>query len=284
MKRFALILCCIVVAVTAVGQTKTVIYFDSDQSSLGPQAMRTLDSLANVFSAAKSSAIEIKAYCDNTGTEEHNQALSEQRAKAVRGYFENKNVHDIVVSSAGLGRSSPASDNSTENGKALNRRAEILVTIVRNEPKAEAPPIVAEAPKPVEKKEPGLMKKPEELKEDIKYEELQPGQILLLKNLNFEGGTANLLQESKPSLQLLLKLLKEHPTLEIEIEGHVCCATDMRLSVDRALTVLEYLVRNGISEKRLTYQGHSNNNPITEERNEEERIINRRVEIMVMKK
>jgi outer membrane protein OmpA-like peptidoglycan-associated protein len=83
---------------------------------------------------------------------------------------------------------------------------------------------------------------------------------------------------------LLLKLMKDNPALEIEIEGHVCCANDMRLSVDRALTVLEYLVRNGIQEKRLKYKGHSNYNPITEENNEEERIMNRRVEVMVLKK
>ena len=58
----------------------------------------------------------------------------------------------------------------------------------------------------------------------------------------------------------------------------------MALSVDRALTVMEYLVMNGINEKRLKYAGHSWNNPVASDATEEGRKQNRRVEIMILKK
>jgi outer membrane protein OmpA-like peptidoglycan-associated protein len=76
-----------------------------------------------------------------------------------------------------------------------------------------------------------------------------------------------------------------NPTLEIEIAGHVCCADDMPLSVLRAKTVYSYLVKNGISEKRMTYRGYSRNKPIFEDDSFEENArANRRVEIKILKK
>ena len=116
-------------------------------------------------------------------------------------------------------------------------------------------------------------------------EDLEVGKTLILKNLNFEGGTDVLLPEAKPTLELLVKILKKNPTVEIEIGGHVCCANDMQLSVYRAQSVYKYLIRKGIDESRLTYKGYSRSKPIYEDdRSAFEARANRRVEITVLKK
>jgi hypothetical protein len=56
--------------------------------------------------------------------------------------------------------------------------------------------------------------------------------------------------------------MKENPTLEILIGGHVCCFNDMRLSVLRAKTIYDYLVENGIDKSRMKYKGYGLSKPL----------------------
>ncbi|CAN5476353.1 OmpA family protein [soil metagenome] len=270
----------IVISVVAKAQTKTIVHFDSNKTDLKTASILSLDSLIYFLKDKNDFYIVINGYCDNTGIERFNQILSDFRVEAVFDYFKNKNLNGHF-SFKGYSSSNPIADNTSENGKAKNRRVEILITIPEI-----APPI---ATKVMEQEViiPPISTnhvKAKILDDSSKVEDLAVGKILVLKNLNFVGGTAQLLKESEPSLKLLLKILKENTTMEIEIEGHVCCANDMALSVDRALVVLEYLVKNGIEEKRLKYAGHSWNNPVASEETEFGRQQNRRVEIMILKK
>ncbi len=104
----------------------------------------------------------------------------------------------------------------------------------------------------------------------------------MLKNINFEGGTANLLPQSKPALDELIYLLQKNPSVKIEIGGHVCCYNDMPLSVMRAKRIYDILLSNGIEASRLTYKGYSNSKPIAVDSDETERTKNRRVEIKIL--
>ena len=71
----------------------------------------------------------------------------------------------------------------------------------------------------------------------------------------------------------------------IEIGGHVCCASDMPLSVQRAQTVYNYLTKKGISEDRMEWKGYSRNKPLfAVDTTDETARANRRVEITVLKK
>lgn len=268
-------------------QTKSILFFDSNKSELTVPSVRLLDSLVSLLKDKGDFQIVINGYCDNTGNEDWNQKLSEQRSKNIFNYFKNKNLNTENISFKGFSSIAPIAKNNTEIGKSKNRRAEILITILDTSPlvQEKSPPLVQEKidTKPFEQEPGTTLIKNRSLETNSDIENLEVGNILTLKNLNFEGGTAILLKESEPSLKMLLKLLKEHVTLEIEIEGHVCCANDMQLSIERALTVLEYLVNNGIDEKRLKYAGHSFNNPVASEKTEEGRKQNRRVEIMILK-
>jgi outer membrane protein OmpA-like peptidoglycan-associated protein len=248
-------------------QTKTVIYFDSNKSELKPSAVKSLDSLVGKLKTATFNKIIISGYCDSKGDDISNQMLSEKRANTVANYFKSKNIQGDFITK-GFGETNPISSNNNDEGKAKNRRVEIQIFIV----------IATSASAPVAQDK-------ETFNEKSSLSDLEVGKTLVLKNLNFEGGTAVLLPEAKPTLAMLLKTMKDNPTLEIEIGGHVCCADDMPLSVLRAKSVYNYLLSNGIDAMRMTYKGYSRNKPIVEDdRNEVNARLNRRVEITILKK
>jgi len=82
--------------------------------------------------------------------------------------------------------------------------------------------------------------------------------------------------------------MEEMPTLKISIEGHICCDSNdvTQLSLARAKLVYDYLVKNGIDAKRLSYKGFGATRPIhpLPELNENEQKENRRVEIRILSK
>ena len=261
---------------------KVIIYFDSNKNELNKSSVHILDSIASFLLSAKDYQVSINGYCDNSGEESKNQSLSEKRANTISNYLKNKNIPKQFISAKGFSSNNPISNNNSEIGKAKNRRAEIIINI--NAPLGVQPPLMkAISITPPVSVDSGTITKTEMLNPDSKVKDLEVGKIFIIRNLNFHDGTADLLSESKPALKELLKLMKDNPSLEIEIEGHVCCENNMEISVERALTVLEYLVNNGISENRLKYAGHSNNNPIANDNTEEGRKQNRRVEIMILK-
>ncbi len=283
MKKNILFLFSIVINVFAFAQTKTIIYFDSNKNELKQNSFRELDSLVKFLNATKDFQISINGYCDNSGTEIINQSLSEKRADVISSYLKSKNIPPQFFATKGFSANNPISDNTSETGKSMNRRTEILITI-------NAPIIVNDLmdheDRPVpQKPDTIIVKTNESFNSTSTISDLEIGKTLVLKNLNFEGGTAILLPEAEPTLKLLLKTMKKNPTLEIEIGGHVCCADDMPLSVLRAKTVYKYLIEKGIDESRLKYKGYSRNKPIYEDdRNPFEAKANRRVEITVLKK
>ena len=128
----------------------------------------------------------------------------------------------------------------------------------------------------------------------INIDSLQKGDAFIIENLHFQPGRHYLLEESIPILKELLKILKDHPELKIELQGHVCYAPDnadgidldtqtQDLSVNRAKNIYEYLIRKGINEDRLSYKGFARTRPLyPKERNETEKKLNRRVEILII--
>jgi outer membrane protein OmpA-like peptidoglycan-associated protein len=281
MKKTILLIAIIVVSVIAKAQTKTIIHFDSNKKELNKSSIHLLDSLANFIKTASNYEISINGYCDNTGNDANNQTLSERRATELLTYFKNKNIATQFISAQGFLSSNPVASNENEIGKAKNRRAEIIITvntpIVTEVIQEHALQEITPPNKPIEKKE--------AFSTTSSINDLEVGKTLILENLNFEGGTAVLLPEAKPTLELLLKTLKNNPTVEIEIGGHVCCADDMPLSVLRAQSVYNYLIKKGIDESRLKYKGYSRSKPIYEnDKTPFEARANRRVEITVLKK
>ena len=80
--------------------------------------------------------------------------------------------------------------------------------------------------------------------------------------------------------------MRDNPALEIKLSGHVCCSSDMALSVARARFVYDYLVKNDIDPGRMTYEGFSNTVQLlpNDEIDTYAAKVNRRVEITIMHK
>ena len=117
---------------------------------------------------------------------------------------------------------------------------------------------------------------------------VEVGAKVILKNIYFETGKATLKSESFATLNNVIKLMQNNETLRIEISGHTdnvgSMKTNMKLSTDRAKSVVNYLVQHGISANRLEYKGYAYTQPVAPNTTAEGRAKNRRVEFKVLQK
>lgn len=117
--------------------------FDVDSAELSFEAQSTFDKIANVFKDYEKTAIHVVGHTDSTGSDEYNQKLSERRASAVAKYLSSQGVNSSRMMTWGRGESEPVASNDTKQGRARNRRVDIVVKpIVEGNEKAafEAPP------------------------------------------------------------------------------------------------------------------------------------------------
>lgn len=104
------------------------VIFASGHSELLPTAKAKLDQVATALNAADStSKIVVQGYTDSRGSAALNQDLSTRRAESVKDYLVTKGVAGERLSSEGFGPSNPVADNGTAEGRANNRRVEIIV-------------------------------------------------------------------------------------------------------------------------------------------------------------
>lgn len=87
-----------------------------------------LDSVAIVLNEYDRTYVDVVGHTDSTGRAEFNQTLSERRAGSVAAYLESRAVMDERLLVSGLGQNQPIADNTTPDGRALNRRVEIVLT------------------------------------------------------------------------------------------------------------------------------------------------------------
>jgi outer membrane protein OmpA-like peptidoglycan-associated protein len=103
------------------------ITFATDSSNISADFYRVLDSVALVINEFEKTYIDIYGYTDSTGAESYNQTLSEKRASSVARYLESQQVVSERIVTRGMGESNPVASNDTPEGRALNRRVEIVL-------------------------------------------------------------------------------------------------------------------------------------------------------------
>jgi outer membrane protein OmpA-like peptidoglycan-associated protein len=104
------------------------VLFDFNKYSLKPEAREKLAKVSGILLAYPNLKLHVEGYTDNIGSDEYNDKLSEERADSVRDYLESQSVSDGNVTAAGYGKSDPVADNSTNAGRAQNRRVELVVS------------------------------------------------------------------------------------------------------------------------------------------------------------
>lgn len=101
--------------------------FDVGKSNIKAGFQPSLDKVASVFSQYPETKLTIVGHTDNTGKEEFNQKLSEDRARAVVNYLIGKGIAAGRLTATGRGELEPRYSNADAGGRAKNRRVEILV-------------------------------------------------------------------------------------------------------------------------------------------------------------
>ncbi|MCD9046690.1 MULTISPECIES: OmpA family protein [unclassified Luteimonas] len=105
--------------------------FGFDQSNIQPQFYPVLNNVANTLRQYEQTVIEVAGHTDNTGAAAYNQQLSERRAQAVAQYLGGQGVNQQRIITVGAGMTRPIADNSTEAGRAQNRRVEITLVPIQ---------------------------------------------------------------------------------------------------------------------------------------------------------
>ena len=101
-------------------------YFTFDSAELNKSSMRDLDAVAKRLNANTTEKVRINGFTDNIGTDAYNLDLSKRRALAVARYLESQGVAGKRISVFGLGATNFIASNETAEGRAKNRRTEIL--------------------------------------------------------------------------------------------------------------------------------------------------------------
>lgn len=242
-----------------------IIYFEHDKTNIKPIYEQPLAELKDKLYNTPNKILLVHGYADHTGSNVYNQNLSKRRAAAVVSYLQDLEIPiSLIESIRGKGsvrRNIPRTQRVPEDRKVMI--------------------VLANRSKPLNFR-------------DFHLDSLEKGDKLVIDRLYFQPGRHILLPESIPRLKSLLKVLKDYPSLIIQLQGHVCCAPtgrdgidkdtdEERLSENRAHNIYQYLVRNGIDSNRLSYQGFARTQPLYPlERNDEERKLNRRVEVEII--
>lgn len=244
---------------------KQTVHFETNRSELIQDEETTFKDFINSNKEIDTDSITVKAYCDDRGSIQFNQQLSEKRALFV-AYLIKQTRSNIFVKHYGGGELPLTTTDNPDNQRAENRYAEIIYykTI-----KPVTTPTIAIIPTADAPKETTPVTTPAA---NVLTDHQKVGDKIILNKILFIGGRHQLLPESYTELEALTNTLKENTKYNVCILGHICCVHDgsdgldfdtglENLSLARARVICEYLVEHGIDPKRLSYKGMRGNYP-----------------------
>ena len=267
-------------SLSALAQKETIkasAYFEIDE-----RVIFNGNDLDRAFSSIpKNSSARVVGYADHAGDTAYNISLSEDRAQAVVDFLMNRSEGRLdIISVEGKGELPPT---NTDAGDALARRVDVYFDYTRKNTAVKPAPPSPPSPSHVDEKP---------MEESFEIDTVSKENIVM-KGLSFIGGRHFPTRESMPELYRLVETMNKYPTLEIEIQGHICCdytkpdgmdndTGEPILSKNRAKYVYEFLELNGIESSRMTYIGLGSTQPkVFPEKTEEDQQTNLRVEIKI---
>ena len=243
----------------------------------------TNEDLMNLFAAMQKSPdlkIQISGHTDRSGNEQTNKKLSKSRAKFVYDHLIAKGISPNRLSFIGYGSAKPAYSNRTKDGRAANRRIEVKILSKKAESMdnlVDETPVVSE--NSLEMHANSSL---------IDFEKKEIGEAVILKHVLFEPNMIELTVTSKIQADTLVDVLKRNPELSLEVFGYTDKSgiedKNVVLSKNRAKALHDYLIEKGIDSNRLYYSGCGSDNPIASNKYRWGRDINRRIEVVIIKK
>ena len=113
-------------AINATGFVALDIHFETGKSTIKPESQAIVKEIAAMLQQNPGLKVSVEGHTDNVGTPQSNLTLSEARAKAVVDALSAEGIDKARLQSKGWGQTKPVADNGTEEGKAKNRRVEIV--------------------------------------------------------------------------------------------------------------------------------------------------------------
>jgi outer membrane protein OmpA-like peptidoglycan-associated protein len=107
------------------------ITFDTNQASLKSEFYRTLNGVSTILAKYNQTDIVVEGHTDSSGSDQYNLDLSVARAETVGNYLAGQGVSAQRIRALGFGEREPIADNTTESGKAQNRRVEIQIVPIQ---------------------------------------------------------------------------------------------------------------------------------------------------------
>ena len=246
------------------------VHFDLNHSVLRPEDRATLDQRFDP-SGPRIKSIELAGYCDSVGENRYNDSLARQRVTEVKKYLQAKGIPDTLFKVLySYGKRKPLNDNGDDEKRSMNRRVTVTWQMAQRAGTGSV------------------------LRDALRDTAAVIGKSILLPNVLFYGDMHRAMPVSIPTLQELFALMKEHPGLRVEIQGHVCCVPETMdgrdietkkndLSVQRAKYVYDYLAHRGIDTSRMSYRGFGASHKIyPQELDQVQMMRNRRVEIKIL--
>jgi outer membrane protein OmpA-like peptidoglycan-associated protein len=281
MKRLQFFFAFLLVSFAAISQkTETIsVYFDLDN-----RVDFSKTELKAGLNKVKPSKVEIMGYADFLGSNEYNNQLSTDRAKAVSKYITSNWDESISITKTEGKGELPSNGGETESGDQKSRRVDVIMITPKPKVNLVAAPrqeVDIDLPIPVE---------PKTLDIDT-----STAANIVLEGVEFIPGRHYPLPESREKLEQLSLTMKKYAMLKIEIQGFICCdytqfdgmdndTETMNLSENRAQFIYDFLIRERIDADRLSYKGYGSSKPkVFPEVTEEDRQANRRVEIRIIK-
>jgi outer membrane protein OmpA-like peptidoglycan-associated protein len=263
----------LLISIFGFGQSKFSVYFEFNQHIPNQQSIEQLE---DWYSNKNIEVLKIEGFCDSTDTNEYNKELAEKRVKSIQELLQKNSVAlSENIEFVSYGKDFNRSEIQSENRK-------VIITYFDTEkdffPETEIP-----------KGE--LIKRIKEEKKSLaaKFQKAKVEDYIRINNIHFALNSEKIIPESYAILEELYMIMVVNPKMVIKINGNICCNPNTsvtKLSYRRALKIFNFLKDRGININRLAYHGFGSGNPIypIPEQNEEERIANRRVEILIVKK
>jgi outer membrane protein OmpA-like peptidoglycan-associated protein len=116
----------ILAALNRDGHIALYILFDTGKSTIKPESISIIEQITQMLKNNPSLKIQIAGHTDNVGNPQSNKTLSNDRAKAVSAAVTSRGIDSSRLTAVGYGQDKPVADNKTEEGRAKNRRVELV--------------------------------------------------------------------------------------------------------------------------------------------------------------